>query len=280
MVILKRRRVSGIRGPGCLYSMKQLLFLVSPAKHCWITILLILVMVAPFQGCGQKNPGWRVEKMPNDLETNFALSCLPGYVRGNATVYLLDPEKGYYVARKGTNGYSCFVLRTDWESGEFSQDFAAAISYDAEGTKVIFPVYADVEAMRASGNFSAAQVKDSMTARFARGYYKAPSKPGVSYMLAPVMRVYTEPGNSKSLTSFSMPHYMFYAPYFTPADIGGDSPTNGPMVLGGGKNPHTYIILPAGEMEKAKILDENQKLMAQLVAYKPIFAVKQEMVHH
>jgi hypothetical protein len=218
--------------------------------------------------------------MPAGLETSFALSCLPSHVRQNATVYLLDPEKGYYVARAGTNGFSCFVLRTDWQLGEFPQDFAAAISYDAEGTKVIFPVYADVEAMRASGNFTAAQVKDSIAARFARGYYKAPSRPGISYMLAPIMRAYVGTEGHKHLATFSMPHYMFYAPYFTSADIGGDSPSNGPVVLGGGKDPHTYIILPAGKMEKASIMEENQQLVNQLVAYKSFFAVKQEMAHH
>jgi hypothetical protein len=280
MCILKRRRVSGFPGPGCLYSMKQLLFLVSLAKICGLTILSAAAVAVPIRGSGQKTVSWRVEKMPVGLETSFALSCLPSHVRQNATVYLLDPEKGYYVARAGTNGFSCFVLRTDWQLDEFPQDFAAAISYDAEGTKVIFPVYADVEAMRASGNFTAAQVKDSIAARFARGYYKAPSKPGISYMLAPIMRAYVGTEGHKHLATFSMPHYMFYAPYFTSADIGGDSPSNGPAVLGGEKDPHTYIILPAGKMEKASIMEENQQLVNQLVAYKPFFAVKQEMVHH
>jgi hypothetical protein len=260
--------------------MKQLLFLVSLAKICGLTVLSVAAVAVPIRGSGQKTVSWRVEKMPVGLETSFALSCLPSHVRQNATVYLLDPEKGYYIARAGTNGFSCFVLRTDWQLGEFPQDFAAAISYDAEGTKVIFPVYADVEAMRASGNFTAAQVKDSIAARFARGYYKAPSKPGISYMLAPIMRAYVGTEGHKHLATFSMPHYMFYAPYFTSADIGGDSPSDGPMVLGGEKDPHTYIILPAGKMEKASIMEENQQLVNQLVAYKPFFAVKQEMVHH
>lgn len=250
--------------------MKKLVFL----------LLLIIVIAVPVESPAQKTVSWRVEKMPTDLETNFALSSLPAHVRGNATVYLLDPEKGYYIARQGTNGYSCFVLRTDWQLGEFPQDFACAISYDAEGTKTIFPVYADVEAMRASGNFTAAQVKDSIAARFKRGYYRAPSKPGLSYMLAPVMRAYTQPGDPNSLASFSMPHYMFYAPYFTANDIGGNSTSNGPTVLGNGEDPHTYIILPAGQMEKAKIMEEDQNLYKQLVAYRSYFAVKQDMVHH
>jgi hypothetical protein len=263
-------RLSGFSTGRCLYHMKKLSLLP----------LFFLVMAAPVQSPAQKSAGWKVEKMPTDLETKFALSSLPGHVRDNATVYLLDPEKGFYVARQGSNGYSCFVLRTDWQLGEFPQDLAAAISYDAEGTKAIFPVYADVEAMRASGNFTAVQVKDSIAARFKRGYYRAPSKPGLSYMLAPVMRVYTKPGDPNSLATFSMPHYMFYAPYFTAADIGGNSTSNGPTVLGDGSDPHTYIILPAGEMEKAKIMDENQNLYKQLVAYRSYFAVKQDMVHH
>jgi hypothetical protein len=33
-------------------------------------------------------------------------------------------------------------------------------------------------------------------------------------------------------------------------------------------------------MEKAKIMDEDQSLYKQLVAYRPYFAVKQDMAHH
>jgi hypothetical protein len=78
--------------------------------------------------------------MPADLETDFALSALPAYLRGAATVYLLDPEKGYYIARKGTNGFCAFVDRTDWEWGDFVQDSYTAISYDAEGVKTYMPI--------------------------------------------------------------------------------------------------------------------------------------------
>ena len=55
--------------------------------------------------------------MPVDLETDFALSSLPPYVRNDATRYLLDVEKGYYIARQGKNDFICFVLRTQWETG-------------------------------------------------------------------------------------------------------------------------------------------------------------------
>jgi hypothetical protein len=258
--------------------MKHLQILKFPAKCC--RMVFIVIVFLSVQTFGQTPEGWKLEKMPADLETDFALSSLPPYVRNGATVYLLDPEKGFYVGRQGNNGFICFLLRTDWESGKFSQDFVSAISYDAEGAKTIFPVYADVEAMRASGKFTAPQLKDTISARFARGFYKAPSRPGLSYMLAPIMRVYVgEPGN-KHLETFVMPHYMFYAPYITEADIGGNSPTNGPSILGDGKGPHGYIMLPAGDMEKDQMSKENAPLLKRLIAYKSYFDPGPGEMHH
>jgi hypothetical protein len=215
---------------------------------------------------------------PPDLETDFALSSLPPYIRDSATVYLLDPEKGFYVARQGKNGFICFVLRTYWELGEFRQDIASAISYDAEGAKTMFPVYEDAEAMRASGKFTAAQVRDTISARFAGGYYKAPARPGISYMLAPVMRGYVGQGSDRHVATFIMPHYMLYAPYITAADIGGNSPSGGPVVLGGG--PHSLIIIPAGAMEKAQMSAENAPLLKRLIAYRAYFEPGPDGTHH
>ncbi|MGI8950577.1 MAG: hypothetical protein ACR2FN_03220 [Chitinophagaceae bacterium] len=88
--------------------------------------------------------------MPVKLEKDFALSARAFHLRNNATVYLLDTQKGYYIAHKGSNGFICFVTRTEWKWGKFRKDVAAAISYDAEGARTIFPVYQDVAAMRAS----------------------------------------------------------------------------------------------------------------------------------
>ncbi len=251
--------------------MKQLQVFDSPVKDCRTVISLVVIAFLSLRGFAQDPAGWKLEKMPAELETDFALSSLPPYVRNGATVYLLDPEKGYFVARQGKNGFICFLLRTDWESGEFRPDFASSISYDAEGAKTIFPVYEDVEAMRASGKFTAPQLKDTISARFARGFYKAPARPGISYMLAPIMRAYVGEGSSRHLETFSMPHYMFYAPYITEADIGGNSTSGGPMILGDGKDPHGYIIVPAGVMEKAKMMTENAALLKRLIAYRSYF---------
>ena len=54
----------------------------------------------------------RIEPLPRDLEIQLALSALPAHLRDGATVYVLNPDKGFEVARKGTNGFHTFVART------------------------------------------------------------------------------------------------------------------------------------------------------------------------
>jgi hypothetical protein len=142
----------------------------------------IFIFTIALEGFAQTTNNSKLEKMPADLETDFALSALPPHLRNAATVYLLDPSKGYYIARQGTNGFVCFIARTEWEWTEFRDDVATPISYDAEGAKTILPVYLDVAAMRASGKYSPAQVKDTIIARIKTGHYKAPSRPGISYI--------------------------------------------------------------------------------------------------
>lgn len=227
----------------------------------------------------QKTAGWRLDKMPADLETALALSALPSHLRAAATVYLLDPGRGYYVAKRGSNGFVCFIDRTDWEWGEFRKDVFAPMAYDPEGARTIFPVYRDVAAMRASGKFTAAQIKDTMAGRMRRGVYKAPARTGISYMLAPVMRVYTGMPGDNHVMTMSMPHYMFYAPYITASDIGARQDANegpvlinaGSVVLGPRKGPDGFVVVAAGKETTARIMADGQPLLKRLAAYSPYF---------
>jgi hypothetical protein len=244
-----------------------------------------LISFLPFQVSAQKPANLELQKMPEDLETDFALSSLPSHLRANATVYLLDPSKGYYLARRGENGFVCFVTRTEWEWGEFRTDLTMPISFDPEGAKTIFPVYQDVAAMRASGKFTALQIKDSVINRIKRGIYRAPARPGVSYMLSPLMRGYPGMPSDNQIMTMSMPHYMFYAPYMGDADIGGtpqgpfvNNPGN--TILGEGKGPFGYIILPAGEAERAKIVKDEGALLHRLAEYKSYYELEPGGSHH
>ena len=243
----------------------------------------VLTLLLPLAGLCQETAATKLEKMPPDLERDLALSALPPHLRKEATVYLLDPAKGYYLTKKGTNGFICYIERTAWEWGEFRNDVAAPISYDAEGARKIFTVAMDVAAMRASGKYTAKQVQSIVIDRIRKGIYKAPSRSGISYMLAPVMRVYTGTPPDNQVMTMAMPHYMFYAPYLNNADIGGDT-TNGPFVnnpdnsvLGDRKGPYGFIIMPAGSSERAEIVKANSDLLKRLAAYKAYYKVKAGM---
>jgi hypothetical protein len=253
------------------------------------TILWALFIFSAATLCqGQTTGDWKLEKMPTDLETDYALSALPTQLRSDATVYLLDPDKGYYISKQGANGFVCFIARTEWEWAEFRQDLATPISYDAEGAKTIMPVYLDVAIMRASGKYSPGQIRDTVIARIKSGYYKAPSRPGISYMEEPVMRVYTsnDPHNN-TVAAVSMPHYMYYAPWLTHSDLGIDpNSTQSPFLVNpdarvlGEKGPYTYLITPLNEAETAKIRESDQALLKRLEDYKPYFKVESAMSHH
>jgi len=239
----------------------------------------------PWMSFAQQSRDWLLEKMPVDLETDFALSALPPHLRDQATVYLLDPKKGYYMARQGMNGFSTFVLRTDWEHAEFVQDYYAAISYDAEGSKIYLPVYLDVAQMRATGRYSPSQIRDSVVKRVKDESYKAPSRTGVSYMLSPLLRTY----DGTAIVNSVLPHYMFYAPRVDNEDIGGKWDGHGPFAIGPKgilDKEHSifnFIIIPAGETEKAQIVEANKDLLRRLAEYKPYLKIETEATpttHH
>ncbi len=240
--------------------------------------IIVWMTLCSFASFAQQSQDWLLEKMPVDLETNFALSALPPHLREQATIYLLDPKKGYYIARQGTNGFSTFVNRTEWEHAEFVQDTFAAISYDPEGTKIYLPAFFDVAEMRASGKYTAIQIRDIIIKRVKDGTYKAPSRTGISYMLSPLLRTYED----NRIVNQVLPHYMFFAPRVDNSDIGGKWDGHSPFAIGSGDildKEHSifnYIILPAGETEKAKIIEENKDLLRRLEEYKPYLKIKIE----
>jgi len=77
------------------------------------TILLIagllFALIASAQSAQTPKVLNKIEPLPRDLEIQLALSALPPHLKENATVYVLNPDKGFEVARKGTNG-----LRPPW----------------------------------------------------------------------------------------------------------------------------------------------------------------------
>lgn len=252
-----------------------------------LTWLLCACIFLTTQNVAQTTSDLGLLKMPPDLETDLALSALPPHLRAGATVYLLDPAKGYYVGRQGTNGFVCFIDRTDWEWGVYKNDVAMPMGYDAEGARTIVRVYLDVAEMRASGK-TAAEVKETVIKRIHDGVYKAPARGGISYMLAPIMRGFTGNPGVETVMTMSMPHFMFYAPYVTEANAGlvPNSQVEpwlvnpGNTVLGDGKGPFGFLIMAANPDATAKILADSKELLKRLADYSPYFKMDASAMNH
>ena len=204
--------------------------------------------------------------VPRELEIKYALSALPPHLRAGADVYVLDPAKGYVAARKGTNGFSCFVARTEYSREHFGNNVFVPVGYDSEGSKSYMRVYFDVARLRIEGKLSPEALKQLVQKRLADGTYKPPARPGVAYMVAPIMTGYAGPG-SKEVITMSMPHLMFYAPNMTAADFGAGPPRGSyPYMLDPG--PLGYMIVNIGQTEKATIVEESANLLKELCAFR------------
>jgi hypothetical protein len=217
-----------------------------------------------------------VEQMPAELETRFALSALPPAMRDKATVYVLDPKKGYRLAREGAGAVTCLVERTVWEWAEFRNDVYIPLCYDAVGTKAHLSVIREVAALRAQG-MSAAALKVEVETRYKNNTYKGPEKPGLSYMVAPVMRALGPP--DLKLHTMSMPHLMFYAPNITNSDIGATpdlsvhSSLMYPFIDRQGIGEQSYMIQLIGEAEKSVIVADEKVLLHDLCAYRAVLCL-------
>jgi hypothetical protein len=177
--------------------------------------------------------------VPRDRQIQLALSAAPPELASKATVYVLGP-KGYEKAREGSNGVSCIVERT-FEGSE--QRSVAPMCYDAEGSRTLLVVLLYTEEMRAQHK-SEEQIKADIEAGYKDGRFKAPSKPGVCYMLSSENYLY----NPETKQSGPFPgHLMFYAPYMTAKDFGYDavSSTMQPYLVEPGKPGAMLVVVPA-----------------------------------
>jgi hypothetical protein len=84
-----------------------------------------------------------------------------------------------------------------------------------------------------------------------------------------------------------MPHYMLYAPYLSVENAHYKQGTDGLIlanpdnsILGDGKGPFGYIIIPASDSEKAIIVEDGKDLLKRLAAYKTYFKTESWSGHH
>ena len=150
--------------------------------------------------------------MSRDQQISIALSAGPEEVANKATVYVLGP-KGYEKAREGMNGASCLVGRHFVKPTETTIE---PMCYDPEGSRTLLIVDLYAEELRSRGT-SEGEIKADIAKGYKESRFKAPSKPGVLYMLSSDNRLGPTP---ESGTAHVPPHFMFYAPYMTGKDLG------------------------------------------------------------
>jgi len=220
----------------------------------------------------------KIEPLPRDLEIQLALSALPPHLRDNATVYVLNLDKGFEVARKGTNGFHAFVARTgddtfrgSWPFTEYRDDILYPISFDAAGAKQQMRVFFDAAEMQAKGT-PPGELKRIIKDRFKTGYYKAPERAGISYMLSPILRTYWNPEENDTAVTMNYPHVMYYAPNVSDKDIGGGQRGGMyPFIIMQG--PHGYMIHPIDLTERAVINKEYEEMLGRLCKIKEVWCL-------
>ena len=251
----------------------------------WVMLALLLSITANAQNTKEIH---KLEPLPRDLEIQLALSALPPHLRDNATVYVLNPDKGFEVASKGTNGFSALVARTgddamrgSWPLTEYPSDILYPISLDRAGAKAQLPVFLDIAEMQAKGT-PPQEVKRIIQQRYQTKVYKAPERAGVAYMLSPILRTYTNPEVDASVATSNIPHVMHYAPNVSNEDVGATLPTSeafsyysqhgrwpaspSPFVILHG--PHGYHVQFLGVTEAATITKEYEEMLGRLCKIK------------
>lgn len=255
-------------------------------------VVLTLPLLLPIVVAGQNKPAFNgtnaIQPLPRDLEIQLALSALPPHLRDNATVYVLNPSKGFEIARKGSNGFHAFVARTGddtfrgtWPLKEYRDDILYPISFDEAGAKAQMRVFFDAAEMQAKGT-PPEELKNLIQERYKTHYYKAPERAGVSYMLSPILRTYLNPDANDDVATTDVPHVMYYAPNVVSEEVGAAMPkpeqfqylvqhgrwpdTPYPFLILHG--PHGYIVQFRGVEERDAIAKEYGAMLAQLCQIK------------
>lgn len=225
--------------------------------------------------------GLSITALPRDLEIQLALSSLPPNLRDSATVYVLNPARGFEVARQGTNGFHALVARTGddafrgtWPLMEYPKDILYPIGFDAAGAGAQLRVFLDIAEMQARGT-PPNQLKQLIQERYRTGYYRPPGRAGIAYMLSPVLRTYLNPEVTDQVGTYSIPHVMYYAPNVSPADIGaGKLGGMYPFLIFHG--PHGYMVQLLGKAERTAIDREYAGMLARLCELNSAWCVPEE----
>jgi hypothetical protein len=206
------------------------------------TAAVLAATLLTVKSSGAAEPGAQfpgpLTAIPAEQQIQLAMSAAPSEISQHATILVLAPS-GYMTARIGTNGFTCLVERQYLETLEPS-------CYDAEGSATTVQARIHLEQLRAA-KIPEEEIERTINDQYKAGIFKAPSKPGLVYMLSPHNKVYNDRTNK---IVHAPPHLMFYAPYATQRDFGEFVGPHFPYVVLEGR-PDAYIIVNPALMADA-----------------------------
>jgi hypothetical protein len=112
---------------------------------------------------------------PAEVQIRILKSAAPKEVSEGADIFILS-KTGYELAVKGSNGFSCVIERE-------TPDTMEPECYDAEGTRTTLRATMFIEEQRAKGA-SEQEIERTVKQGYKAGKFRAPSKPGIVYMLS------------------------------------------------------------------------------------------------
>ncbi len=163
-------------------------------------------------------------------ELALARSAGPEQVSAQATIWRLQDGE-YLVAKQGSNGNHCFVMRSMQQSLE-------PICYDEEGARTVMQWEFKHLELRLAG-LSPKEIDAALADALISGKLPLPSRPAMSYMLSSGQRLFNSE-TGRSVGNWK-PHLMLYVPYLTSEQFGLTEGTPSMFVYRGG-TPRAHLI--------------------------------------
>ena len=209
-------------------ALKQVLFL---------TLCGLVLQIAA--GSEQPYAPFSAYQMPQQGEIALARSAAPSSISTHATIEVLTP-KGYEVAIKGDNEFTCMVLRS-WSAAPTPDEtryapIRAPICFDPIASKTVLP-FEELKAKLGLAGKSPEEIGAEVALQYGLGKLPAMEKVAFGYMWSASQIL--GPG-----AGAWHPHMMIYAPYYKNQWLGNNPVGNhsSPFVAAEG-TPHSIVIM-------------------------------------
>jgi hypothetical protein len=172
-----------------------------------------------------------------DSEIRLARTAAPPSISDSATVLVLE-RTGYAQAAKGSNGFTCVVIRSlagNLEAPElWSPQISAPHCFNPAAARTIMPTLLKQTEWLLSGE-SAREVAARIERSYSNREFSLPANGSMAYMLSPEQRL-TASG------SRGLPHLMFFYDKSQPASAWGAGASGSPVLNDPAGDAHAPFI--------------------------------------